>query len=236
MSRNTILIYHRHRLSHTTRFIVGRGALETKRGEKKLVTVPKLSRLGLTVSNGCFRPGPLSYRFVPHRKHFNTHYGGQMHDHNHLNVKAGGTYYQCAWVLRKDVWPWNYYRVASQLPQAYTLPAGLYIKHSSYTTPFQPCVPHGDAMSLHTPTEVQDGGTKSIYVARIWVLTTVAREAGIRDWLRAGRPRGRSSRVPIGGQEFSLHVVQIGSAVHPTSSPMGTGAPFPGGKAAGAWS
>jgi hypothetical protein len=37
------------------------------------------------------------------------------------------------------------------------------------------------------------------------------------------------------GQEFSfLHVVQIGSGVHPTSYPMGTGGSFPGGKAAGA--
>jgi hypothetical protein len=33
-----------------------------------------------------------------------------------------------------------------------------------------------------------------------------------------------------------LHVVQIGSGVHPTSYPMGTGGSFPGGKAVGAWS
>jgi hypothetical protein len=40
---------------------------------------------------------------------------------------------------------------------------------------------------------------------------------------------GVGVRVPV-GQEFSvLHVVQIGSVVHPTSYPMGTG-----GKAAGA--
>jgi hypothetical protein len=37
------------------------------------------------------------------------------------------------------------------------------------------------------------------------------------------------------GQEFSLlQIVQTGSEVHPTSSPMGTGGSFPGGKAAGA--
>jgi hypothetical protein len=36
------------------------------------------------------------------------------------------------------------------------------------------------------------------------------------------------------GQEFSvLHIVQIGSGVHPASYPMGTGGSFPGGKAAG---
>jgi hypothetical protein len=29
------------------------------------------------------------------------------------------------------------------------------------------------------------------------------------------------------GQEFSLHVVQTGSGVHPTSYPMGTGDSFP---------
>jgi hypothetical protein len=35
------------------------------------------------------------------------------------------------------------------------------------------------------------------------------------------------------GQEFLLlHVVQIGSGVHPTSYPMCTGGSFPGGKAA----
>jgi hypothetical protein len=37
------------------------------------------------------------------------------------------------------------------------------------------------------------------------------------------------------GEEFSLlHVVQTGSGAHPASFPMGTGGPFPGGKAAGA--
>jgi hypothetical protein len=49
-----------------------------------------------------------------------------------------------------------------------------------------------------------------------------------RDWLRPGRPRG---------QEFSLlHFVQTGSGIHPASYPVGTGGPFPGGKAAGAFS
>jgi hypothetical protein len=54
------------------------------------------------------------------------------------------------------------------------------------------------------------------------------------DWLRAGRPRGRSlspCRV-----KYFLHVVQSGSGVHPTSYPMGTGGSFLGGKAVEAWS
>jgi hypothetical protein len=42
------------------------------------------------------------------------------------------------------------------------------------------------------------------------------------DWLRAGRPRGRSSS--LGRVKNFLHVVQTGSGVHPTSYPMGTGA------------
>jgi hypothetical protein len=55
------------------------------------------------------------------------------------------------------------------------------------------------------------------------------------NWLRLDDREFRV-RVPE-GQEFTLlHVVQTGSGVHPTSYPMGTGGPFPGGKAAGAWS
>jgi hypothetical protein len=54
------------------------------------------------------------------------------------------------------------------------------------------------------------------------------------DWLRAGRPRGRSSS-PGRSKNFSfLHVVQTGSGAHPVSYPAGTGGSFPGGKAAGA--
>jgi hypothetical protein len=34
--------------------------------------------------------------------------------------------------------------------------------------------------------------------------------------------------------EYQSMFVQTGSEVHPTSSPMGTGGSFPGGKAAGA--
>jgi hypothetical protein len=45
------------------------------------------------------------------------------------------------------------------------------------------------------------------------------------DWLRAGRPRGRSSS-PDKVKNF-LHVVQTGSGVHPTSYPMGTGGSSP---------
>jgi hypothetical protein len=46
--------------------------------------------------------------------------------------------------------------------------------------------------------------------------------------------RGVGVRVPY-SQEFSLlHVVQIGSGVHPTCYPVGTGVFFPEGEAAGA--
>jgi hypothetical protein len=46
-------------------------------------------------------------------------------------------------------------------------------------------------------------------------------------WLRAGRPRGRSS-IPVRGQEFPLlHTVHTGSGLHSTFYPMGTGALSP---------
>jgi hypothetical protein len=39
-------------------------------------------------------------------------------------------------------------------------------------------------------------------------------------------------RSPAGADDFSsILCVQTGSGAHPTSSPMGTGGPFPGGKA-----
>jgi hypothetical protein len=39
-------------------------------------------------------------------------------------------------------------------------------------------------------------------------------------------------RSPAGAKDFSsIFCVQTGSEAHPASSPMGTGAPFPGGKA-----
>jgi hypothetical protein len=61
------------------------------------------------------------------------------------------------------------------------------------------------------------------------------------DWLWAGRLRGR---VPVGSRIFTFtygldHLwgpPNLLSGVHPTSYPMGTGAPFSGGNAAGAWS
>jgi hypothetical protein len=63
-----------------------------------------------------------------------------------------------------------------------------------------------------------------------------AQRSRYSDWLRAGRPRGRSSS-PGRGQEFSLlHVVHPDCGAHPASYPMGTGGSFPGSKAAGAWS
>jgi hypothetical protein len=46
--------------------------------------------------------------------------------------------------------------------------------------------------------------------------------------------QGVGVRVPVGQEFLLLHVVQTGSRVHPTSYPMGTNGPFPGGKAAGA--
>jgi hypothetical protein len=59
---------------------------------------------------------------------------------------------------------------------------------------------------------------------------------GIENGYGAGGPRGQSSS-PGRGKNFSpLHVVQIGSAAHPASYPMGHGGSFLGGKAAGAWS
>jgi hypothetical protein len=45
---------------------------------------------------------------------------------------------------------------------------------------------------------------------------------------------GVTVRVPVRSRTF--HIIQIGSGVHPTSYPMGTEDPFPGGKAAWAWS
>jgi hypothetical protein len=60
MSRNTItvLLYYRHRLLHMIRFYCWVVGLENKK-RNILVTVPNLSCLGLTVSSGCFRPGPV---------------------------------------------------------------------------------------------------------------------------------------------------------------------------------
>jgi hypothetical protein len=46
------------------------------------------------------------------------------------------------------------------------------------------------------------------------------------DWLRTGRPRGRSSR-PDRVKNY-LHVVQTDSGVHPASYPTGTGDSSPG--------
>jgi hypothetical protein len=50
-----------------------------------------------------------------------------------------------------------------------------------------------------------------------------------RDWLRAGRPRFRSSR--LGRVKNFLHVVQTGFVVHPTSYVMGWGVKRPGREA-----
>jgi hypothetical protein len=46
--------------------------------------------------------------------------------------------------------------------------------------------------------------------------------------------RGFEVSVPVGSRFFSLLLsVQTGSGAHPASYPMGTGGPFPAGKAAG---
>jgi hypothetical protein len=46
--------------------------------------------------------------------------------------------------------------------------------------------------------------------------------------------QGVGVQVPVGQEFLLLHVIQIGSGVHPTSYPMGAGDSFSGGKAAGA--
>jgi hypothetical protein len=51
------------------------------------------------------------------------------------------------------------------------------------------------------------------------------------DWLRAGRPKGRSSESRW-GKEFSL--LYVVSGTNQASYPMGTEGSFFGGKAAGA--
>jgi hypothetical protein len=44
--------------------------------------------------------------------------------------------------------------------------------------------------------------------------------------------RATAVRSPAGAKDFSSTLcVQTGSGAHPASSPMGTGGPFPGGKA-----
>jgi hypothetical protein len=48
--------------------------------------------------------------------------------------------------------------------------------------------------------------------------------------------QGVGVRVPVVTRISLLDIVQTGSGVHPTSYPVGTRDPFPGGKAAGSWS
>jgi hypothetical protein len=52
-------------------------------------------------------------------------------------------------------------------------------------------------------------------------------------WLRAGRSGDQGSIPdPTGAEDFpSSPCVQTGSGAHPASYPMGTGGPYPGGKA-----
>jgi hypothetical protein len=46
--------------------------------------------------------------------------------------------------------------------------------------------------------------------------------------------RGVGVRIPVGSRILSSSLVQTGSGAHSSSYPVGTGGPFPGGKAAGA--
>jgi hypothetical protein len=61
------------------------------------------------------------------------------------------------------------------------------------------------------------------------IITGIATGYGLDD-------RGVGVRVPVGSRISLLHVLWTGSGTHPASYPMGTGASFPGGKAAGALS
>jgi hypothetical protein len=63
------------------------------------------------------------------------------------------------------------------------------------------------------------------------ILSPVSWGSRYSDWLRAGRPRGRSSSP--GRIKNFLQVFQTGSGVHPTSYQMGTGALSPGVKRPG---
>jgi hypothetical protein len=60
----------------------------------------------------------------------------------------------------------------------------------------------------------------------------MGKEPEYSDWLRAVRLSGRISSP--GRNKNFLQMMQTGSEVHPTSYPVGTGGPFPGGKAADA--
>jgi hypothetical protein len=78
--------------------------------------------------------------------------------------------------------------------------------------------------------EISNGPTYVVFYA---VFVELRQRSRYSYWLRAGRPRGRSSSSV--GQEFSLrHVVHTDSGAHPASNPMDRGASFPDGKAAGA--
>jgi hypothetical protein len=52
--------------------------------------------------------------------------------------------------------------------------------------------------------------------------------------LSVGIVMGAGVLFPAGAREFSLHTVQTGCGVHPTSYTMRTGISFPGDKVAGA--
>jgi hypothetical protein len=54
------------------------------------------------------------------------------------------------------------------------------------------------------------------------------------DWPRSWTTEGSEFESRESQKSFLLHVVQNGSGVHPASYPVGTGSPFPGGRAAGA--
>jgi hypothetical protein len=83
--------------------------------------------------------------------------------------------------------------------------------------------------------------TKTLYVIS-YVLTSVIpvfplcwfleRKLHIYGTTRSEYDRAIGIRFPAGAKDFSCSFcVQTGSGAHPASCPMGTGGPFPGGKA-----
>jgi hypothetical protein len=59
-------------------------------------------------------------------------------------------------------------------------------------------------------------------------------DRGIAQWYRLSNGLDeRGFESPVGAGNFSHHLVQTGSGIHPASYPMGARGSFPGGKADG---
>jgi hypothetical protein len=69
-----------------------------------------------------------------------------------------------------------------------------------------------------------------VWMQIYWLREQPGERSRYSVWLRAGRPRGRSSSP---GMSKNFHFSTSG--VHQTSYPMGTGGSCPGGKAVRAW-